>query len=481
MPASPANTVQLYTYKNPSTGQSYSFGDPTLNKGTIQGQGLQYVSGPGPDPFATPESSPAQPGSSAVPRYPTGYNSPTPGAGTAAPQNSLESTESAIMAGSTPEDPTAVANRIAGQYASEIAAIRNLYAGLTSQQQTSNVNESGKTRARVAASGELGQDMGDAQQQSQEDINNQKLAAISDEEQAKEAAVYTGAATTAESEIQAEKQNQLSALQGKLTFQESQQQNAQDQMRTVASTYDLAGLPQNLYDSLYESSGFATPEEFNAFYNASRASALTGGKTIGDATTGVWQQQLDGSWKVIVPGAKTIGDPTTGVWQLQSDGTYKNIIQAQPKFGSIGAGGSYMYDPSTGKVQTIKPAANKIVSSGGVVYAIDPTTNKATQLTTTQNGWQGAKGAAGDQEKASIYSYVSSLNLPADQSKALLSAIQSNPDAYYTALGNASQSGFYTPVTVSPGTPPPADTQNAADAAANAAQDATDAAASVSQ
>lgn len=383
--------------------------------------------------------------SGATGRYPS--DSPTP-------KSATQVQEDKITAGAQAEDPTAVASRIQGEYAAELASIKNYYAGLTSHQLDTNKVESGRTRALVSASGELGQDIGNAQQDNQDTSNQDKLDIIAREGAAAEGALYSKQNTTIESEIQSEKQKQQESDVQRLGFLSDEAQKAQAQVASVAGSTDLATLPQNEYDSLYEASGFATPEQFNTYYNAMRQSALTGGKTIGDATTGVYQQKQDGTWSKVIPGAKTtIGDPTAGVWQKQDDGTYKNIIPAQPKTGSIGAQGSFIFDPTTGSIKTIKPAAPKIVSSGGVIYSVDPSTQKATQLTTTQQGWTGAKGVGGDQEKAAVLSYINGLGLADEETKALTEAVQTNPQAYYATLGNASQEGYYTPMTVSAGTP----------------------------
>lgn len=409
------------------------------------------------------------PSSAATGRYPTGYTAPA--VAPAAPaQSSQDQAETSYQQSTAPEDPAVIQNRVEGEYSGEIASIKNYYAALTASQNTVNANNSGKTRATASSQGELGQDIGNAEQANTETSNEAALDSITKEEQAAEGTVEGNVASTVESEISSERATGQAAAAQKITYLSQQAQQAQSQIATVAAVTDLASLPQDEYDSLYEASGFSTPEQFNTYYSAVRQSALTGGKTIGDATTGVYQQQQDGTYKKVIPGtAGTVGDPTTGVWQLQSDGTYKNVIPAQPKIGSIGTGGSYVYDPSSGNITTIKPQASQYKSVGGVLYAVDPTTNKATAIASSPSnasGWASTKSGS-DQEKAAILSYTNSLGLSKTQSDALTEAIKTNPDAYYSALGNAAQGGFYTNLNVSPGAP-------GADAAAQDMQDAAD-------
>lgn len=424
-----------------------------------------YNSQPTAAPTPAPTPTPTPDASGATSRYPSGYVAPTTGPEPSAPAESAEDTaEAQYQSDATAEDPNAIATRISSEYASEIQSIKNYYAGLTSQQQTVNTNESGKTRALESASGELGQDIGNTETNQQDQANEQSLNVIGQEEQNAEGAVEGMEASTTESEIQSEKTAQQTADTQRLSFLSQQAQQAQSQIATVAGTTDLSSLPQDEYDSLYEASGFSTPEQFNTYYTAVRQGSILGAKTIGDATTGVYQQQADGTYKKIIPGTtNTIGDPTTGVWSLQSDGTYKNVIPAAPKVGSIGASGSYVFNSSTGAIQTVAPAANKIVSSGGVIYSVNPSTQQATPLTTTQNGWVGAKGASGDQEKAAIIGYVNSLGGGIDPA-ATIAKIQSDPTTYYQALSAATQAGYYVPVNLGVGT----DSTDETDASTNA-------------
>lgn len=410
-----------------------------------------------------------------APRYPSG--SPVSSTSRTTPADTAETT---YVNSTTPEDPAAVTSRIQSEFSGEIQAIKDYYRQLTSQQQIINTNESGKARARVAAEGELGMDIGSAEQQAQEKTNRSALEDIATKENAAISAVESNASSQAESEIAKEKSTYQSALAGDVTYQSQRSQQAEARVKSVAAAYDLASVPQGTYDQLYEASGFTTPEEFNAYYNASRVSAMTGGKTIGDATTGVWQQQMDGSWKIIVPGAKTIGDPTSGVWQLQEDGSYKNIIPAQLKVGSIGTRGSYVFNPNTGQVETVGGVtSNRIVSSGGVIYSVDPNTNKATPLTKSGGGWASSSGSSST-EKAAIMSYLNTLRAtPGFDYDATLKKIQDDPTTYYQALGSSMDAGIYTPTAAAGATPSDQAASDAAINAAQAAQDAADSAASV--
>lgn len=440
---------------------------------TTTGQWSAFT--PTPTPAPAPPAPATTPANTAVGRYPSTYTPPVAGAAPAPPAtSSTDKAESTYQSDAAPQSDADISSNVQGLYASEIASIQNYYQGLLGQQGIVNQNESGKTRATAAAQGELGQDMGNAAESNQDDTNAAANAKIVAEEGQAEGAVTDKEASAILSTEQSQTANKIAADEQAITYQSQRSQTAQTQMQTIAGTTDLATLPQDEYDSLYAAAGFATPEQFNTYYNALRSSALTGGQTLGDATTGVFQKQIDGTWKNIIPAQGTIGDPTTGVYQKGSDGTYQQVIKPQTKVGSIGAAGSYIYDPSTGGVTTIKPQAPKIVSSGGVIYSVDPTSGQATQLTANKTGWT-ATGSSADNEKASIMSYVDSLKLSDADSQSLQQSIQSNPQAYYTALGNAAQSGFYNAPASIPTNP---DTQDATDNASNAAQDASDAASS---
>lgn len=401
-----------------------------------------FVAPPSPTPTPAPAAA-------ATGRYPTGYTAPASGSTPA--ESASDTAEDTYQADSNSQTPASIASQVEGEYSGELSAIKNYYANLTSQQTVVNTQNSGKVRATEAASGELGQDIGNSETGEQDNSNSAALATITAEEGNAEGAVYGAEAGATETDLAAARTSQLTADEQKISYLSTQAQAAQSQIQTVAGSTDLASLPQDEYDSLYEASGFSTPEQFNTYYSAARQSALTGGKTIGDATTGVWQQQIDGTWKSVIPGSNTIGDPTTGVWSKGTDGTYTNVIPAAVKTGTIGAAGSYIYNPQTGAVQTIAPAANKIVTSGGVLYSVDPTTNEATALAgtpTNGEGWSSTK-AGSDAEKAAILSYAKAQGYDTDT---VITNLESDPNAYYQALGAAAQAGYYTNPSVSTGT-----------------------------
>lgn len=447
-PASSSSSTSLpsgYSYTQPASGTAY------LTMATAQGPAYM--------PLGTTPNSGTD---TATGRYPTGYTAPAQGAAPAT--SSTDQAESTYLTDSTPQSDSEIASNVQGLYAGEISSIQNYYNGLLGQQNIINTNNEGKTRATDSAEGELGSDMGNADESNASAAAETASGDIVSQENNAEGSVTNEEASATLSQEASQEQTKLAADVQNIGYQSTKAQTAQSQIQTIAGTTDLASLPQDEYDSLYEAAGFATPEQFNTYYNAARQSALTGGKTIGDASTGVWQQQANGTWTNVIPSGTTIGDPTTGVYAKQSDGSYSQVIAPQNKVGTIGAAGSYIYNPSTGQVQTIAPAAPKIVSSGGVIYSVNPTTGTATQLTANKTGWT-ATGGSADNEKAGIMSYVNSLGLSSDQAAALQQSIQSNPQAYYTALGNAAQAGYYTPTTIGTGTG--ADTTDETDAATN--------------
>ncbi|MDE1944835.1 MAG: hypothetical protein KGI03_00985 [Patescibacteria group bacterium] len=435
-------------------------GTTTGTKDAVQSA---YQSELGAQPSAAPASS--QGSTPAVGRYPSGYQPPSSVPGqTPTPQSATDKAETAYMSATAPEDPSAITSRIHSEYQAEIDAIKQYYNGVLASQQVAGQELAGKTRATAAASGELGQDIGTAQQYSAGETEVAAEQSIAEAAAKDVGAVTSKEAAAIEGEIQGQKSTYQGALGKAVTYAGQRASTAQAQLSTIAGSYALNDLPQNLYDSLYEASGFSTPQQFNTYYNAARVAAQTGGKTLGDAKTGVYQQQLDGTWKKIIPGSDNsiVGDPTSGLYSRQEDGSYKQVIAPQLK----AAAGVGIYNPTTGEIVHATP---KIVSSGGVIYSVDPTTNRAIQLTANKTGWT-ATGGAADQEKAAIMSYLTSLGTTIDYN-ATLKKIQSDPTTYYNALGSASQSGYFTPINLG------AAGTNQADAAAQAAQEAADAAA----
>lgn len=412
-------------------------------------------------------SSSSSPGSGATGRYPTGYNA---NAAAGAQPDKTAAAETTYLDSTQPEDPAAITSRVQSEYASEIQAIENYYTQLEAQQQVANTNESGRARAMAASQGELGSDLGTAAENAQDKVNQDALASITAQEGNAVGAVYGTEASTIEGEITGEKSTRQTALASDVTFQSNQQSKAQSQLQAIAGANSLDSLSQTEYDSLYEASGFSTPEQFNQYYNAVRASVQSGGKTLGDSTSGVYQQQTDGSWKLIIPGSSnTIGDPTTGVWTKNADGTYTNVIPAAAKSAPAG---SMIYDPSTGEVKT---QGNKYITSGGILYSVNTQTNVATPLTANKIGWT-ATGSSADQEKAAIVSYVNSLS--GVDVNATIKKIESDPTTYFKALGEASQAGYFTPVNLggggTTGTTANTSATDAADTAASNLQDAAD-------
>ena len=448
-----AYNARVETYQN-----SKAYNDANVKTSSSGPTAPTYISATGDGSQITrddkgniiPKSAPGTPAT----RYPTTTPTQTP----------VQGAQADYAQDVTPEDPAAKAARIQAEYAAEIASIQQYYGNLVSGAQKANVNTEGAVRSIQGAAGSLFSPTGVSAIKKEQEAGQARVNAIGDEMQTKIASIQSGIAAKIEEETINEKTTKTAADLARITELKTQQEEAQKKMATIAAATALKDLSQPEYDALYEAAGFANADEFNTYYESMRQSAMTGGKTIGDAKSGVYQQQQDGSWKIVIPATDAIGTPETGVWKQKDDGTYANVIPAQPKIGAIGAQGSYVFNPSSGKIDVIKPAAPKIVASGGVIYSVDPTTSKATPLTSSasQDGWSGAKGSAGNQEKAAVLSYINSLGINDDQKKQLQSAVKSNPDDYYNALAKASQAGFFIPMNIGA----PTDT-TASDAAAN--------------
>jgi len=364
------------------------------------------------------------PDSSRATRYDVGGGSAT---------DALEST---ILNNAQPESEADIQARIEAGYAQEIAAIKATYAGIMSGQVAVGQQNAGRTRASAAASGVLGQDIGNSEQASQAATEQQAEATIAAEEAAKEGDVYGQINTQAENEYQTERANFNTAQNNELSYLQTRAKDTQAQVASIAATTDLSKLDQATYDSLYAKAGFDTPDEFNAYYNASRQAALQGVKLVGDSTTGFYMPVVDSSGNV----------------------SYKNVIKGKPITGSIGTGGAYIYDPTTGQVQTVQPTVNKIITSGGILYSVNPTTNKATPLTKKSSSTSSKVGWGDDlQSTLAVQSYAEG-NADAYNKKygtsytpdQLIAAAKSSPDAFLVILNEALGSGVYNPTAVAP-------------------------------
>lgn len=383
-----------------------------------------------------------------VPRYPT--------TGADAPGSTVDGAESAYQAASAPEDPATVAKRVEANFAGVLAAIKTRYAALTNAQGIKNEAASGRTRATQAASGTLGGDFGNEALANTDESNQAALGSIAAEEANAEAGVGSQINTQVESEIQSQRGTSQKALQDRITYLSGVADKARSQIGTISATTDLSTLPQDTYDSLYQKAGFDTPEEFNAYYEASRNAALQGVKLVGDSATGYYM-------------------PSVG-----KDGTvsYKNVIGAKQELVSGSQYGNFAYDPTSNTVKTISPGqSTQIKSAGGQLWAVDVKTNTAKPITPKYSGVDkvGWSKASVDQQLAVQRTIEAEAKAAGKDPAPYLTAVQQNPDAFLTTLNGAVDAGYYVPVSVSQ-TGSPMDT-SAADAAAATATDAADAAA----
>lgn len=397
-----------------------------------------------------------------IPTDPSGKVARYPTTDTNASGTPVDAAETAYETSTTPEDPAALNARIAATYQTQLAGIQSYYAGLkTTQdaaQQTVNDKNAGRTRATAAASGVLGSTFGDAQENTTDQAGRDAMglvdSGIAGDESNAEAAVYGKIADTTNTELDAEKAANTTALQNRITYLQNVATQARSQTQTVAASTSLDDLSQEQYDDLYAKSGFSNADEFNTFYEAARTAALQGVKLTGDSTTGYYM-------------------PTVG-----ADGSvsYKNVIKGTPQVVNGGQYGTYQLDPSSGSVTQLSPGqTTKIYSSGGQLFSVDMTTHKATPITqkistsTDKIGW-----GKDEQSTLAVQSWVenniddyNSTHGTTYTPTQLLGIVKTNPDAFLEALNQAFQAHIYLPSSLLPDT-------SGSDAAASAATDAAD-------
>ncbi len=395
-----------------------------------------------------------------TPRYPTNSTAPgsTPGSTPATPAvaggSAIESTTQDYLNSLQPESADTITKRISDMYAQQIAAIKARYAGISNAQTTVNTNNAGKTRAANAASGVLGQDFGNANDANTAQVGQNALDLIQQEQGNEEAGVYTKENTDINTALDKRRTDASSALSARLSSLKDVATQAQTKVQSFAGTTALEKLPQNVYDTLYKQAGFDTPEEFNAFYEASRNAALAGTKLVGDSNVGFY-----------IP-------------QVGSDGitTYKQVIDPKPTTFTGGQYGTYAL--VNGQVQTVSPGQQtKVMSSGGRLWSVDLKTNAATPLTpkytgVEKTGWQ---QATVDQHLAAQKWVTDNAKKAGKDPATYMQQIQQDPDAFLYVLNQALDSGIYAPVSVVGSTDTSNDTTNvdamdSGDNAANATQ-----------
>src|SRR5581483_7750398 len=179
-----------------------------------------------------------------APSVPPGgqQNNVSPASPSASPIQSLS--DFAAQRGSTqtgPVDENQIRSQVAQQYQSTIDAIDAQYADLVNQQQQTNENNSGKTRAVVARSGTLGSDFGNAAQSNQETANNQAIKALRDEQATKIAAAQGTINKAAQDEIAAKKAEALGNADAYSKYLSDQQTKAQGQLTSLGQSGTTVG------------------------------------------------------------------------------------------------------------------------------------------------------------------------------------------------------------------------------------------------
>jgi hypothetical protein len=429
IPQTPQGQSGIVSPQNPTGAiypitQEYQGTTPTYAQSAANSNPVNDKNAPNYNPGgAAPSGTTTTP--SATPRYPSGYptsygpiSAPPAQGGT--PPTALEDAEQKYLNDSTVEDPTAIAKRIQDIYQQEINGVQAQYANLISGQEETNVNNLGRTRATAAASGTLGSSFGNAAMGTTEQYNEQQLETLQTEEQSALSDIYTKIGSQSETEYQNELSQRSAAEQQYIQYLGQQATQAQSQIAQIAATTPYDQLDQPTLDYLFKSSGFATPQQFQTYYNAATNAAKVGLKLYGNATTGYYSPSVDPTtgalnYNVVIPGIGTKLAPG----QTQVDVTGKTIATGEDITKTI-APGAVLVDTTTGKVidqgnakiQAV-PFMSSVVSTGGPA-GTKGTTSTAGSATDKATAGDSSKGGAVASDSGNIYgltaSQVSSLN-----------------------------------------------------------------------
>lgn len=319
--AKPGETFDQYEARvgkpqgNPTpvpTGGIFAGGGQTVQQGNAQYNATTdaaKATGPTNPMTGAPISS----GTGASPRYTSGL---------AAAQANYENPQTRSLADINKE--------VSDQFQAAITAITGYYNNLTATQTKTNENNSGRARANAAAAGTLGGDFGNMALGAADKENNAALATIEAGKNKEIQDVYNKVSSTARDEYQTELNNANDTAKRRLDVATAQTTEARNNIKSAASQTDLKDMSPDQLQKMFQSSGFSTMEDFTAFYNGSRQSAL-------NANYSAPSQLADGS---VVQYYK---NPVTG------ETTVKELVGAKEKPINIPRGGT-LVDPVTGKV-----------------------------------------------------------------------------------------------------------------------------------
>lgn len=251
-------------------------------------------------------------------------------------------------------DENAIRENVRQQNQSTIDAINAEYSNLISQQQTTNENNTGQTRAVNARSGLLGSDFGNANAAGQEKVNNQALKALQDEQNQKITAVNQQINSSAQGEIAAKKAEALGNADAYSKYLSDAQAKAEGHLADLAkSGVDLDQLGDNKA-KLFQQAGI-DPALGELIYNAQKPKA----------------SQIDFKIEKLADGSVLFygNDPTTGKLVTQK---YDYPIPPDYNLTMTADGTPLLMNKTTGDIKIAPgfnqgqfPAPKKVTGGGG--------------------------------------------------------------------------------------------------------------------
>lgn len=223
-----------------------------------------------------------------------------------------------------------------GQYQSEIDATNKIYAQKLADQKVQDQNNVGSGTAIQARSGTLGSDFATAQTANINTQDNAADSAITDEQQAKVAAILG----TARQDADTEYANKLAAQQGStkdyLTYLGARDDRQTANATKVASALlaqnvDTSQVDPSQLSQIAKTYGISTSDIVTA-YNAQKtakdqADAKTASDEAFNLTPGDTRFSADGTPIASVAAApKTVGTPATGIYTENPDGSYTQTM-----------------------------------------------------------------------------------------------------------------------------------------------------------
>ena len=244
----------MYEYKNPVTGETFSYGDPTINRGNIEGQGLEFVQGPT--------------GSEVDPLIALRTPAPEPTPVSRYTNPAADTTSLFPESGRTFEagDEEKIRETERRRVQSAIDAINESIAGELSRARIAGAGRLGKTRAMGAAFGLTGSPTGEAQRQETERLNTAEEKEIEASRRLQIETTLGRADDRAAAEIIARRDLAQKNQEKYLTFLSGQKDEARKDIETLAKAGANIEKNTDVYNRLMKQSGY-DPLTFDSILN----------------------------------------------------------------------------------------------------------------------------------------------------------------------------------------------------------------------